>query len=106
MTEYGLDLLEDPHVVILPVIIQTITIVRAVEIQIHPLLTRKILVGVRGRPFGGQDALLYAVHHVQLLQDGVHVTGGAGVLQAHETLKGPRSNGGKVVPFGYCGVRI
>lgn len=52
---------------------------------------------VRGVRFGdgalhSQNAVSDMWYHVQLLEHRVHVAGGAPILQAHETVRGARSN--------------
>jgi len=49
--------------------------------------------------FGGENVVANGFDHEELLKNGVHVAGGAGVLEAHKAIVGPLSNRGKVVPF-------
>lgn len=63
------------------------------------LVPRHVVIHVGAGPLDGQDSVPDGRDHVQLLDDRVHVAGGAGVLQTDEALVGPRSHWGQVLPL-------
>lgn len=67
VAEYRLHLFQDADVVVLPVVLQTATIVCRVRVQVELFFAAEVFVRIGGGALASQKAFAYTLHHVQLL---------------------------------------
>ena len=103
MTEDGLNLFQNRHVVFFSGLLDTIVsasagfdVVLPFRLSIFPA---EVFVVVGARGLGAQDPVPDALDHEQLLQHGVHVTGRTGVLEADEAVRRPWTDRWKILPL-------
>lgn len=70
------------------------------EISKHSKYTIVVLISCHAkRTFHGEQGVPDGSHAVELLDDGVHVAGGAGVLEAGQPRRRPRAHAWHVLPL-------
>jgi len=71
----------------------------SIYLSFDAFFSAEVLVDVSGGALGSQKANTDVLHHVELLQHGVHVASSTCIFQSHKTMSRSRAHGGHEVPL-------